>query len=171
MKLEPPCDKTNKITVRPAKTQIILGIRPVWSQSLLCAQWVAKDPSFLHADSEDWSDWAGVFTVRTCHVAGFVMRREAQSCFQWKGKEEEQYHHDPKSSDKQVSVNRVDPGRTAQTCLFENLRSFCCIFPFIVFYCVFDPSSLAKYYEIMFLLRISFNMYIVLISENKFLDF
>ena len=30
---------------------------PVWSESLLCAQWVAKDPSFLHADSEDWSDW------------------------------------------------------------------------------------------------------------------
>ena len=28
------------------------------SESLLCAQWVAKDPSFLHADSEDWSDWA-----------------------------------------------------------------------------------------------------------------
>ena len=27
-------------------------------QSSLCAQWVAKDPSFLHADSEDWSDWA-----------------------------------------------------------------------------------------------------------------
>ena len=22
-----------------------------------CAQWVAKDPSFLHADIEDWSDW------------------------------------------------------------------------------------------------------------------
>ena len=29
--------------VRPAKTQISLGIRPVWSESLLCAQWVAKD--------------------------------------------------------------------------------------------------------------------------------
>ena len=26
-------------------------------QSSLCAQWVAKDPGFLHADSEDWSDW------------------------------------------------------------------------------------------------------------------
>ena len=26
---EPPHDKTNKVTVRPAKTQIILGIRPV----------------------------------------------------------------------------------------------------------------------------------------------
>ena len=55
---EPPHDKTNKMTVHPAKTQISLGIHPVWSESLLCAQIVAKDPSFLHADSEDWSDWA-----------------------------------------------------------------------------------------------------------------
>ena len=39
--------------MRPAKTQISLGICPVWSESSLCAQWVAKDPSFLHADSED----------------------------------------------------------------------------------------------------------------------
>ena len=35
------------------KTQISLGTRPVWSESSLCAQWVAKDPRFLHADSED----------------------------------------------------------------------------------------------------------------------
>ena len=28
---EPPHDKTNKMTVRQAKTQISLGIRPVWS--------------------------------------------------------------------------------------------------------------------------------------------
>ena len=34
---EPPRDKTNKVTVRPAKTQISLGIRPVWSESLLSA--------------------------------------------------------------------------------------------------------------------------------------
>ena len=27
---EPPHDKTNKMTVRPAKTRISLGIRPVW---------------------------------------------------------------------------------------------------------------------------------------------
>ena len=32
-------------------TQISLGIRPVWSESSLCAQWVAKDPSFLHANT------------------------------------------------------------------------------------------------------------------------
>ena len=31
--------------------------RQVWSESSLCAQWVAKNPSFLHADREDWSDW------------------------------------------------------------------------------------------------------------------
>ena len=39
-------------------TQISLGIRPVWSESSLCTQWVAKDPSFLHADSEN-SDQTG----------------------------------------------------------------------------------------------------------------
>ena len=46
------------MSVRPAKTQISLGIRPVWSESSLPAQCVAKDPRFRHADSEDWSDWA-----------------------------------------------------------------------------------------------------------------
>ena len=53
-------DKTNKMSVRPAKTQISLGIPPIWSESPLCAQWVhvAKDPRFLHADSED-SDQTG----------------------------------------------------------------------------------------------------------------
>ena len=67
--------------VRPAKTQISLGIHPAWSESSLCAQWVAKDPSFLHADSED-SDQTGrmprnfwIFAGRTCHFVGFVMRR------------------------------------------------------------------------------------------------
>ena len=55
---EPPRDKTNKMTVHPAKTQINLGIRPIWSESSLCAQWIAKDPSFFHADSED-SDQTG----------------------------------------------------------------------------------------------------------------
>ena len=76
---EPPHDKTNKMTVRPAKTQTSLGIRPVWSESSLCAQWLAKDLSYLHADSED-SDprrmprliW--VFAGRTL-ILLFVMSR------------------------------------------------------------------------------------------------
>ena len=50
--------KPTKWHVRPARTQISLGIWSDWSESSLCAQWVAKDPSILHADSEDWSDWA-----------------------------------------------------------------------------------------------------------------
>ena len=56
--MHPQHNKTNKVTVRPAKTQISLGIRSVWSESSLSAQCVAKDPRFLHADSED-SDQTG----------------------------------------------------------------------------------------------------------------
>ena len=78
---EPPHDKTNKMTVRPAKTQISLGIRPVWSETSLCAQRVAEDPSLLHADSEDSDQtrrmprliW--VFAKRNCHFVGFIIRR------------------------------------------------------------------------------------------------
>ena len=73
--------KPTKWSVCPVKTQISLGIHPVWSESSLRVQWVAKDPSFLHADSED-SDQTGpmprliwVFAGRTCHFVGFDMRR------------------------------------------------------------------------------------------------
>ena len=66
--------KPTKWSVRPAKTQISLGIHPVWSVSSPCAQWVAKDP--LHADSED-SDQTGlmirliwVFAGRTIILLG-----------------------------------------------------------------------------------------------------
>ena len=67
---EPPHHKTNKWPLCPAKTQISLG-----------AQWVAEDPMFLHADSED-SDQTGrmhrlicVFAGRNGHFVGFVWRR------------------------------------------------------------------------------------------------
>ena len=50
-------------------------------QFSLCVQWVAQDPSFLQADSED-SDETGwmprliwVFAGCTCPFVGFVMRR------------------------------------------------------------------------------------------------
>ena len=39
--------------VRPAKTQLSLGIRPVWWEFSLCAQWVVKNSIFLHTNSED----------------------------------------------------------------------------------------------------------------------
>ena len=71
--------KQTKWSVRPVKTQISLGIRPVWYELLLCAHWVAQDPIFLHADSEG-SDQTGDAEAdlnlrwRICHFVGFVMR-------------------------------------------------------------------------------------------------
>ena len=43
---EPEHEKDIKMTCVP-------GICPVWSVSLLCTQWVARNPRLLHADSED----------------------------------------------------------------------------------------------------------------------
>ena len=55
---EPRHDKTNKMSVRPAKTQISLGIRPVWSESSLSA-WRSIGCFATHwAHSED-SDQIG----------------------------------------------------------------------------------------------------------------
>ena len=77
---EQPHDKTNKMAVRPAKTRISLGILPVWSESSLCTQWVVKDPSFFHANSEDWSVWVDAqadLSLRWAHMpflVGFVLR-------------------------------------------------------------------------------------------------
>ena len=59
IKNEPRHDKTNKVTVRRATTQISLGIRPVWSESSLSA-WRNIGPLDTYwAHSEDsYSDWA-----------------------------------------------------------------------------------------------------------------
>ena len=47
--------------------------RRLRSESSLCAQWVAKDPSFLHADSEDWSDWADAQADLNLHWAHVIL--------------------------------------------------------------------------------------------------
>ena len=77
---EPPRDKTNKMTVRPSKSHISLGIRPVWSESLLSARRKLGSLATHWAHSED-SDQTGrmrrliwVVTGRTCHFVDFVMR-------------------------------------------------------------------------------------------------
>ena len=71
--------KTNKMSVRPAKIQINLGIRQIWSESSLCAQWIAKDHSFLHADSED-SDQTGRMPRLICVFAGRTLTLLVLSC-------------------------------------------------------------------------------------------
>ena len=83
---EPPYDKTNKMTVRPAKTQISLGIHPVWSDPSLIRvfaartkkHWVLSYP--LSAQRRLWSDWTDAqsdLSLRWAHThfVGFVMRR------------------------------------------------------------------------------------------------
>ena len=78
---EPLMTKPTKWHVCPVKTQISLGICPVWSESSLCTLCIAKDPTFLLADSEV-SDQTGrmprliwVFAECTCHFVGFVVLR------------------------------------------------------------------------------------------------
>ena len=46
-------DKTSKMSMSQAKTQISLGILPVWLEYLLCTKWVTKATNFLYAGSED----------------------------------------------------------------------------------------------------------------------
>ena len=97
-------------------TQISLGIRPVWSESSLCAQRVAKDPSFLHADSENsyqtgrmprliW-DFAG----RTCHFVGFG--REAAQI-----KTSRQIGFWNKGPVCNKCLHSLDPGKQNQLCV------------------------------------------------------
>ena len=68
---EPPHDKTNKMSVRPAKTQISLGIRPVWSESSLstCRKLGSLATQWLHSKDADqtgqMSRLIWVFTGRT----------------------------------------------------------------------------------------------------------
>ena len=77
---EPPHDKTNNVAVRPAKTQISLGIRPVWSVFAVRMNkaWVLSYP--LSAQQRLWSDWADAkadLSLRWVHnhIVGFVTRQ------------------------------------------------------------------------------------------------
>ena len=74
-------DKTNKMSMRPAKTQISLGIRPVRSV-FACTQWVAKHPRFIHADSEDsdQTERIWVFAERTLTLLVLSCRSSSFGC-------------------------------------------------------------------------------------------
>ena len=77
---EPSRDKTNNVVVRPAKTQISLGIRPVWSVFAVRMKkaWVLSYP--VSAQRRLWSAWADAqadLSLRWTHThfVGFVTRR------------------------------------------------------------------------------------------------
>ena len=58
IKIGPVHDKTNKMTCAPSDNSDQPGYRPSLIRVFNCAHSVAKDSSFLHADSED-SDQTG----------------------------------------------------------------------------------------------------------------
>ena len=61
---EPQHDKTNKMTCAPSEDSIC----PIWSESSLCAQYVAKDHSFLHADSENFDQTGWKLSLQWVHM-------------------------------------------------------------------------------------------------------
>ena len=74
---EPRHDKTNKVSVHPAKTQISLGIRPVWSESSLFA-WRKLGSLATHSAHNKGSDqtgWMPRLHWAYSHFVGFVMSR------------------------------------------------------------------------------------------------
>ena len=120
---KPRHDKTHKMSVCPAKTQISLGIRPVWSESLLCAQWVAKDPRFLHADSED-SDQTGRMPRLIWVFAGHTLILLVLSCHGSNTRRYSDNHHEENFStsvsgtfsSKRMNMFKIEP-RHEKTCL------------------------------------------------------
>ena len=54
------------MTVRPAKTQISLGFRPVWSESLLSAWWKLESLATHWAHSEDSDQTGRIVLVLSC---------------------------------------------------------------------------------------------------------
>ena len=68
---EPHRDKTNKMSVRPAKTQISLGIRPIWS--VLAVRLIGSQVPKLSSSGQwrRWSDWADAqadLSLRWAHM-------------------------------------------------------------------------------------------------------
>ena len=85
MKYEPRHNKSNKVTVRPAKTQISLGIRPVWSEASLSA-WRKLGSLATHWVHSEDSDETGrmprliwVFAGRTFILLDLSCRGSPQS--------------------------------------------------------------------------------------------
>ena len=73
------------VIVRPVKTPISLGIRPVWSAFTVRMK-KASVLSYPLRASEDWSDWANALadlSLRWAHThfVGFVMSRLILWCF------------------------------------------------------------------------------------------
>ena len=82
LKLSCLMTKPTKWHVHPAKTQISLGIHPVWSESLLSAwrKLGSLATHWVHSEDSVWSDWWDAqadLSLRCAlsHFVGFIVRR------------------------------------------------------------------------------------------------
>ena len=76
---EPRPDKINKVAVRPAKTQISLGIRPVWLEASLSA-WRNLGPLTTHWAHNEDSDQTGRMPRLIWVIAGRTLSLLVLSC-------------------------------------------------------------------------------------------
>ena len=111
--------KPTKWSVCPAKTQISLGIRPVWPESSLCAQWEAKDPRFLHAVRKD-SDQSGQFPGWSESSPGTYVILLVLAAQIWTYSDVSKWYR----QNENVDPDQTAPlGLFAQVCLSKNLES------------------------------------------------
>ena len=68
----------SKWQVRPSKTWISLGIPPVWSESSLCTQWIAKDLEVSSCGQRrpGWSE-----SSLGAHAILLVLSQDSSNCF------------------------------------------------------------------------------------------
>ena len=79
---EPQHDKTNKMSVRPAKTQISMGIHPVWSESSL-STWRKLGSLATHWVHSEGPDQTGRMPRLIWVFAGHTLILLVLSCRSW----------------------------------------------------------------------------------------
>ena len=136
---EPRHDKTNTVSVRPAKTQISLGICPVWS---VFAVRKKKDSVLsypLIAQRRLWSDWADAkadLSLRWAHThfVGFVMRRLICN---FRSRHEQGHHNSTCSLWWPSSVQQFNTSSKVSI-LILRICSYCCCTPLLIIRHSFD---------------------------------
>ena len=165
--------KPIKWPVCPAKTQISLGIHPVWSEYSLSA-WrkVGSLKKATHKPHSEDSDQTGrmprliwVFAGRTCHFVGFVIWRLI--CFQ------QFYSNAPKFSFRQILATNEDcPWRTIHWFINSctDKISWLSLQPFLVL-CIWDivfiRDCLAEIRHIKFLSEIILHVSLCWYERNS----
>ena len=127
--------KLTKWHVRPAKTQISLGICPVWSASLLCTQWVPKDKLSSCGQRRLWSAWADAqadLTLRWAHMPLCRFCRElVKVCFSRKVISTKRKEFAPKREANSYLYSRQPFQKGGLNILTVVSLESVCIYPFI----------------------------------------